>query len=888
MGATASHPSPPRTERLGAALPTSTQELLNASQIAILPDPKAALDQLSAPAPQPKETKHKPPSKRRKTGANPTATAGGSTGNAGSANANVGGGAAAANATAVARPAAPSVLQLTVTPPPPTAEIETEAEAPLGPGCAHCGVPLTGELDSSRGPMLCVDCKQDQCQGCGRVDPIAVDEHKRCFGCMREVLLRNRLRIGALRGVKAPGVAAWAAAHQAHQAHIQQQQAAYDAHMQQLSAHSQQQPPHQQLEQQQLEQPPQPPQPQQSQQPQQQVQHDHYRGCAEPAPEQEAMQPSAGAGAPAALLPHQPTPPQAVSPFWSPQSQSPLLSSALSPALPPAMAPPLPALSTSPMLPPAMAPPQPPYLPLPPLEASRIRRVMSGATPPLQPAPAPALLPDPLGLLPAALTSLSAAPEASAGPTPSPTSRTTPPFAWERGTFTAGSEGAAAAAEWERPLADNHEELYMLLSSPARPSTPSHAPAPPYPLIHHATPPNASPLHTPTGAPGAQHPFAMLRIPPPSPHRGPSPRGEHRAMVEWTLASARHASPAWRAASPHVGGQSPYIHPAGMHGASPHHIGAVAGAAAASTAPAPAASGGAPASCCCSGNGGGSSASAANLLMPPPPMRLERSTSFGASGGGAHGDPRPGGFDTADPGAARRSPWLLERPSTDPRSSPAWPGPANLGSGWLGLQRPSTDPRSSPRDPLIRTNSFGLPPLGAYGSTGLPQASPRSAGTMLPPPPRQKSTADATSQPPANPSAALTDDDIESFSMSSFQYGSYLDLGEVVRAASLALPRGQPGELASSGTPPLPLPPQAGRQTSGSSAGSGGAGGGATDCGASSNGAANVHGGAALDGAVASDGGAAEHGDAGADGGTGSEGQGGAGTVEPPKAAAEP
>ena len=39
------------------------------------------------------------------------------------------------------------------------------------------------------------------------------------------------------------------------------------------------------------------------------------------------------------------------------------------------------------------------------------------------------------------------------------------------------------------PLSDAPEDLYMLLSSPARPSTPSHAAGAPYPLRH---PPGAS------------------------------------------------------------------------------------------------------------------------------------------------------------------------------------------------------------------------------------------------------------------------------------------------------------------------------------------------------------------------------------------------------------
>ena len=63
----------------------------------------------------------------------------------------------------------------------------TDAEA-----CLHCGAPRDG-------PELCADCRADQCQICGKVDPISIDAQLRCFGCVREHLLRARMRIGALR-----------------------------------------------------------------------------------------------------------------------------------------------------------------------------------------------------------------------------------------------------------------------------------------------------------------------------------------------------------------------------------------------------------------------------------------------------------------------------------------------------------------------------------------------------------------------------------------------------------------------------------------------------------------------------------------------------------------
>ena len=61
--------------------------------------------------------------------------------------------------------------------------------------CLHCSVSLMEGVHAE----LCTDCREDQCQFCGSVDPIAVDQYRRCFGCMREAVLRSRLRAGALR-----------------------------------------------------------------------------------------------------------------------------------------------------------------------------------------------------------------------------------------------------------------------------------------------------------------------------------------------------------------------------------------------------------------------------------------------------------------------------------------------------------------------------------------------------------------------------------------------------------------------------------------------------------------------------------------------------------------
>ena len=124
----------------------------------------------------------------------------------------------------------PEGAELTLEPPPTASESGTDMEVER-PGCAHCGsaLPQGSELLEPPRPPLCGDCLEDQCHQCGRVDPINVDAQRRCFGCMREAVLRRRLIIGGLRGMKPHSLAAaqaqWHAQHAAQQ-HAEQQHAA--------------------------------------------------------------------------------------------------------------------------------------------------------------------------------------------------------------------------------------------------------------------------------------------------------------------------------------------------------------------------------------------------------------------------------------------------------------------------------------------------------------------------------------------------------------------------------------------------------------------------------------------------------------------------------------
>jgi hypothetical protein len=74
---------------------------------------------------------------------------------------------------------------------------------------------------------------------------------------------------------------------------------------------------------------------------------------------------------------------------------------------------------------------------------------------------------------PAAAAPAAAPPGAVLGVQSPPLMAALSPWDWAVGE---GGEGiaAAVAAEWERPLGDNPEDLCLMLSSPARPSTPLH------------------------------------------------------------------------------------------------------------------------------------------------------------------------------------------------------------------------------------------------------------------------------------------------------------------------------------------------------------------------------------------------------------------------------
>ena len=193
------------------------KELLDASQVAILPQASARLD---APAPHERHlrspvTAAKTSTRKRKPAtATPPSTpgsggGGGSAGGSGGAPAGASPGAdVAAAATAASgssssdagadQPAASASTEEG----PDAASSTADAAIPAQEAhlCKHCSVQLPPHEAQAE---LCVDCRDDQCQLCGSVDPIAVDQYRRCFGCMREAVLRSRLRAGALRGFTA-------------------------------------------------------------------------------------------------------------------------------------------------------------------------------------------------------------------------------------------------------------------------------------------------------------------------------------------------------------------------------------------------------------------------------------------------------------------------------------------------------------------------------------------------------------------------------------------------------------------------------------------------------------------------------------------------------------
>ena len=775
---------------------TPSQELLDASQKAILEPAKGAAASLSAPAPPQKSQhaqKHRPPSKRRRTSSGPAAA--GAAGAAGAATAHgAAGGASAAAAAgassggAVCGAAAGGGKPSAAAPASRPVEGSPAFSSPTSQWqCAHCGTGLTAAAAAAAAagiPTLCTECLEDQCHTCGRVDPIAVDDEQRCFGCMREAVLRKRLRIGAL----VPRHLKPTPHPPPHATIISLTSAAPHLH--------------------------------------------------QPASTQAHAPLAAAAAGDAASLPAPPMQPPLLVAFASAVPATDPLRAPVRSSGAPSVAPPLPTPQSGAVLlhdTELMPPPPLPAMPspgLPPLDAFRATRRIPGTpghTPPLGPSLSlPTLLP-PLSMPPAANLDIGGFGSSHVG-VPSPSAPTHTIY----GTTT---DDAATAAEWERPLNDNHEDLYLLLSSPARPSTPSHSAPPPYPL-RHPTPPNASPLHA--GGPPTlhPHPFAMLRLPPPSPHRGPSPRGEQRAMVEWAVASARHQSPAWRAPSPAWRAQSPHIHSSALGGASPHHY-AVAPPPSAVPFPLPLPLG---------GSGAAPPVDRDSVLMPPPPMRslsggpadinLALSSMRTLSGGpgdinlalASMPDAVAGGSGGAAP-PYQRSPWLDHRPSTDPRSSPAWHGPSSGcgASPWAAFGRPSTDPRSSP---AWQTSSIsliggaraagGLPTAPGSGGSGgalsgsvhsqSPLQSPRThassshGGSMLPPPPRCKghgaaTTPSSTTPPPAD--STLTDLDIQSFlGESSFfgappdhfafslQYGSMAAASGLDEAAEAAAPAG--------------------------------------------------------------------------------------------------
>lgn len=577
---------------------------------------------------------------------------------------------------------------------------------------------------------------------CGRVDPIAVDERRHCFGCMRESLLRRRWEIGALRGFRAVE----AVPPQPEPASLTTQRAPTPPQLQRIPTPPQP--------------PPQPPRP----------------------------------GIPTSpLLPRLPTPPQ----------QQPQLTGAT---------PPLDRLIVTPQL----ALQQQPAGGTPPFYPQKITPQQllqpAGGTPPFYPQKITPPLAPSQSSLPPAMASL-------------------PGTGDDTDSADAAFAAATAAAAWERPL--SQAGLSVLLSSPHRPNTPSQGGASaPYPFRQ--TPPHASPHASPMqGAPPT--PFAMLREPTLAMLREPtlpllqSPRpaaaaaGEQRAMVEWAMASSRHASPAphlanaqaspfWVGSASH----SPHLssgHGLGLPGMLPSSMSTCDPSTIYEGQQLPS-----PRTLSIAQEGS---------LMPPPPLPIP---SHGLQQGAA-------GVPFAEPSpVGRRSPrfaspaLLLERPVTDPRSSPCWSAGASAmplydrpatdpkapfmppfdrpstdprsspcwsttasSMGTLApkcLERPSTDPSRSPRMPSWtqmqppprrspRYHPYEMPRSRAGASPYIVSASPRTLGTMLPPPPRSKPPLEATT----SSDSVLTDQDVEQWlepgpDVGLLQYGTHKGLLE--------------------------------------------------------------------------------------------------------------
>lgn len=337
---------------------------------------------------------------------------------------------------------------------------------------------------------------------------------------------------------------------------------------------------------------------------------------------------------------------------------------------------------------------------------------------------------------------------------------------------------------WNRPLSD--EEMCQLLSSPMRPSTPSHAPPPYAGVPQRATPPHATPSGGDVGSvgggqlgggqlgggqlggrlllspvppmdymlaagapPATMHQIAMLRQPtPPHPHsRGPSPaphRGEQRALAEWAVAIARHPSPQVPPSPLRAG-----VPPSPLRAApfSPLRVVRTGSLGPLETA----------------------ESAAPNLPNLPPNLRRSPRRSPRISPRLPPSAPPcamlPPPLPPTLPPPLPPSPWspahpggsLLERPATDPRRSPCWS--ASVGSSWgwsfssssagggagalLMLppipDRPATDPRRSPArlSSLLDSHAM-LRRSPRHAATASPRRAltPSHGGTMLPPPAR--------------------------------------------------------------------------------------------------------------------------------------------------------
>uniref|UniRef100_A0A7S4BJ89 Uncharacterized protein n=1 Tax=Chrysotila carterae TaxID=13221 RepID=A0A7S4BJ89_CHRCT len=749
-------------------------ELLQASQDAILPSPASV--SLSAPAP-PTPPIASPKVKtagrglRRKQPMRPRSKEGACTSPAPAA--------ASAASGKAGTSQSPAAARVSVKPAPAPAA----AAAPTLL-CKHCGTDFTDDSDAAAVPTgtprcereLCDDCLADQCRQCGRVDPIAVNEDLWCFGCMRETLLRHRLRLGALKGfTPAPlmppppvPLTAMAHAHAATPNAVPAPSCTPCAQPSQPSQHTQPAQP---------EKPAQPtllPRPAQASQPSQASQ--VTQALQFPPPTQPTHAPQPGPS----VAPSSFSPRVAASPRRSPRSAtSPVSAATPAPPAESSTAPPAPTAPAAAPAPATAAPPaplQPAAMPMPPPPARTPSGPGSGAQgaaheglqgsaqsaasparrtsprfSPLLPhhAPAPALSGSEHLFV---LTPSMGGPPAASPSHLSPTSAPSPQLAAAATAATAAASAPSCAyppspssADWERPL--SAEDLYHLVLSPCQ--SPLHAP--PYPMASPSAP--ESPRQ-------CMQPRPVLGMPPESPYaqRGPSPRpaaGEQRALAEWAVASSRHVpSPAH--------GCSSWPSPMHLRAPSPMHSNE------ALLRRSPRLGGASP--------------------KPPHAAGPMRSPSVHAHGAcGAH---NAQSAQAQPSNASMPPPMLPPRPSTDPRSSPAWPG--NYGAdprsspAWIGhvtsygshrpstAERPATDPRQTDLPFVLRQSPRNRPGSSPY--IGGAPASPRhSVGLMLPPPPRQ-------------PDKIFTDEDMQDMleprdtTVLEQQYGSYLESDEAAES----------------------------------------------------------------------------------------------------------